>query len=76
MLFRDYLLAEKAMVMLEARESLALISYTNFSSMTDSAKVQIQRALKDRSDMYILRTLLDYKEVAANLARKLARGGR
>lgn len=76
MLFRDYQLAEKSMVMLEARESLSLISYTNFAEMKDSAKVEIQRDLKERSEMYILRQILDYKEVAANLARKLARGRR
>lgn len=64
----------KAMVMLEAREGLNQIELNNFSDFDQKTRESIQRRLKQLVDLYIKREVLDYKEVVANLARKLMRG--
>jgi hypothetical protein len=64
----------KAMVMLEAQEGIATIHRTNFSSFDDKTKDKIIGSLKESAEKFIVRPMLDYKDVVANLARKL-RGG-
>jgi hypothetical protein len=76
MLFSEYRRAAKAMIMIEAREGLDQINYSNFADFDQKARESIQRRLKQSSDQYISRKLLDYKDVVANLARKLGYGRR
>lgn len=76
MLFSEYRRATKAMIMIEAREGLDQIKYANFADFDQKARENIQRNLKQNADQYIARKLLDYKEVVANLARKLGHGRR
>lgn len=66
----------KAMHMIEARMSLSRINEANFADFEPKVRDNIQRELRDIAERYLFRPLLDYKEVAANLARKLANGRR
>ena len=72
--YSDYSKMAKAMVMLEAREGLGQIELNNFSDFDQKTRESIQRRLKQLVDVHIKREVLDYKEVVANLARKLMRG--
>lgn len=74
MKYSDYSKMAKAMVMLEAREGLGQIELNNFSDFDQKTRESIQRRLKQFVDIHIKREVLDYKEVVANLARKLMRG--
>jgi hypothetical protein len=76
MKYSDYAVALKCSFMLSAREGIAEVNYSSFSSFDDRTRESISRKLRDASDQYIWRPLLDYKTVAANLARKLAGGRR
>lgn len=64
----------KCAYMLECQEGLARVQQNNFTGFTDKAREQITRDLKNGATHYIAQKVLDYKEVVANLARKLQRG--
>lgn len=73
--YSEYNRALKCAVMLEAKEGLAFINYANFGDFEKKSREDIQRNLKEASEFYLFKPLLDYKDVVANLARKL-KGGR
>lgn len=74
--YADYIRALKCMIMLDAREGLAEINYANFADFDSKYRDSVQRSLKQQAELYLWRPVLDFKEVAANLARKLAGGRR
>lgn len=72
--FSDFIKFLKSAYMLECQEGLANVQQSNFSSFTEKVREQISSDLKDGSRHYLVKKILDYKEVVANLARKM-RGG-
>lgn len=72
--YSDFMRFLKSAYMLECQEGLARVQQNNFASFNDKTREQIKRDLKDGSTFYLARKVMDYKEVVANLARKLKRG--
>lgn len=72
--YSDFIRSLKAMTMLQAQEGIANIQQSNFHSFEQRDRDKIIRSLKEYSEKYISRPVLDYKDVVANFARKLKGG--
>jgi hypothetical protein len=72
----EYLVYQKSMDMLVARESLESIRSSNFSNLSKADQKTVWGDLKKQSTIHMVQKLKDFRAVAANLARKMMNGRR